>query len=299
MAKYAIDKYPKGSYKGQQSDGKYIEGYLKSNLDVLAKNIVNDMTFLGVVYSSTLEVGTGKSVFVQHVGEYWTEAMKTIHNIDVPFTIDNIVFRPKDLIERSFQLPKYSVIILDEWEEAGWFSELGMSLREFFRRCRQLNLFMLIIIPNFFQLPKAYAISRSVFAIDVRFEGEFDRGYFRFYNFDKKKDLYIKGKKTENYNVVTSDFKGRFLDGYPVGDKEYRDAKYRAFAEQDEGKDKPTTKEQVMLDRVRVVDKLILEGFSKKKSLELCGMASTTYDRWKVKEIPREIPLDNPTAPQY
>ena len=63
---------------------------------------------------------------------------------------------------------------------------------------------MIIIIPNFFQLPMSYAISRSVFLIDVKFVGEFDRGYFSFYNFNKKKNLYIRGKKAQDYDLTTA-----------------------------------------------------------------------------------------------
>ena len=54
------DKYPKGSLKGQKSAGRYIDGYLYKNLEVMADAIVNDMTFMGVIFSSTFEVGTGK-----------------------------------------------------------------------------------------------------------------------------------------------------------------------------------------------------------------------------------------------
>ena len=245
--KYCIDKYPKGTYKGQKSDGRYADGYLYENIKHIATKIVDDMTFLGVIFSSTLEVGTGKSVMAQHIGEMYTEQVKQIHGIDLPFDIDNIVFKPKDLIDRALhndkrirELPKYSCIILDEWEDAHYWSELGVALRKFFRQCRQLNLFMLVIIPNFFQMGPAYAISRSAFAIDVKFGQGYERGYFDFYNFENKKDLYVKGKKTYNYKCVFPNFDGRFVGGYAVGDQEYRDAKFKAFAEQEETK-KPLT----------------------------------------------------------
>jgi len=75
-------------------------------------------------------------------------------------------------MEIAPNLPKYSCIVLDEWDEKTYFDKLALALRQFFRKCRQLNLFMIIIIPDFFQLPKGYAISRSVFAIDVKFSGD-------------------------------------------------------------------------------------------------------------------------------
>ena len=225
MVKYCIDKYPLGSFPGQKSPGRYIDETLHDNLQILAQNIVRDLTFLIFVFSSTLEVGTGKSVFIQQIAEAITEQVNKLHNLNIPFDINNIVFHPRDLIERSFKVPKYSVIILDEWTDAHFWSELGITLREFFRKCRQLNLFMICVIPNFFELPKGYAISRSVAAIDVKFVGNFERGFFDFYSFKKKKELYLKGKKNYDYDVVKPSFIGRFTDGFVVGREIYLNRK--------------------------------------------------------------------------
>lgn len=226
------ERYPKGSIsKYQRTDGRYINEYLYENLKIIAKTITNDMTFLGVIFSSTLEVGTGKSTFAQQIGEAYNDLVFQYHGIKLDMTMENIVFKPKELIERAFKLPKYSIIILDEWEDLHYWSELAVSLRHFFRKCRQLNLFMLIIIPNFFQLPIPYAITRSIFAIDVHFAEDFERGFFKFYNFNAKKDLYIKGKKFFNYKASPPNFQGRFIDGYVVNEKEYRDRKYKDMVE--------------------------------------------------------------------
>ena len=238
-------KYPLGSLPKQKTPGRYIDGFLKQNTDILAKNVVKDMTYLGIISSSTLEVGTGKSVYAQQIAEAYLDKVNELHKLNLDLTMNNIVFRPKDIIKRSFKVPRYSVIICDEWEDANYWSELGVTLRQFFRKCRQLNLFILIIIPNFFQLPMSYAISRSVFFIDVRFSGEFDRGYFSFYNFAKKKKLFIKGKKTQDYGVVAPNFTGRFADGYVVGEKKYREGKLKDLKGQEELEKKPLTESQI------------------------------------------------------
>jgi len=232
--KILIDKYPKGSLPYQQTDGRYINQTLYENLKILAKNITKDVTYLGICSSSTLEVGSGKSTMMTQIGEAYTELVNQYHGLNLEFDMNNVVFRPKDLIERSFNLPKYSFILLDEWEDTHYWSELGMTLRQFFRKCRQLNLFMIIIIPNFFQLGINYAVSRSLFFIDVRFEGEFDRGYFKFYNFDAKKNLYINGKRNQNYNCVAPQFQGRFTNGYGVNEEEYKQAKYKDMIESED-----------------------------------------------------------------
>jgi len=251
MVKYCLDKYPMGSFPHQRTTGKYMDGTLYENLQLLAKKIVDDMTFLMFLFSSTLEVGTGKSVFAQQIAEAINEMVNKFHGLNTPFSVNNIVFHPKDLIERAFQIPKYSIVILDEWEDAHYWSELGITLRQFFRKCRQLNLFMIVIIPNFFELPKGYAISRSVLAIDVKFQEGFERGFFDFYSFKRKKELYLKGKKDYNYDVTKADFIGRFPDGYAVGREVYLRHKRLDLAKHDKEDKKNMTASELTAKNIR------------------------------------------------
>ncbi len=276
--KILTDKYPKGTLSGQQSDGRYINDYFYENVNVLSKTIVKDMTFLAVIWSSTLEVGTGKSVFATQLGETWSYLMKKNHNLDIPFTCNNIVWRPKELITRAFEVPKYSMILLDEWEDSHYWSELGMTLRAFFRKCRQLNLFIVIIIPNIFQLPMNYATGRSIFGIDVRFENGFERGNFRFYNFNAKRNLYIQGKKIHNFNAQKPTFSGKFTDGYGVPEKEYRRAKAADLEKWEATEPQKPTASDV---KFKIVKKLVEEGgFTKTKAALMVGVTSKTVFKW-------------------
>ena len=300
MVKYCIDKYPKGSFPRQQTSGRYMDGTLHENISVLAKSIVKDMTFLGVGFSSTLEVGAGKSVLFQQIGEAYTEQVNKLHNLNIPFTKDNIVFHPKDLIETAMTLPKYSCIILDEWDDAHYWSELATTLRTFFRKCRQLNLFMLAIIPNFFQMQIGYAVSRSIFAIDVKFEENFDRGFFEFYSFKKKKDLYLKGKKSYDYNVIRSDFIGKFPDGYAVGREEYLTKKRIDLQKYEEKEKKVLTEREMNIKLIHQFRKnkpeLTLNEYA-----SLFGTSKRTISRWfaeEIREIPKEIGVDGDLVPR-
>lgn len=299
MVKYLCEKYPKGTFKGQKTDGKYMDGYLYSNLKLLANKIVNDMTYLGIIFSSTLEVGTGKSVLATQIGEAWSDVMKQEHNIDVPFDINNIVWRPKELIERAFKLPKYSYILLDEWEDASYWSELGMTLRQFFRKCRQLNLFIMVIIPNWFQMNLNYAVSRSIFAIDVKFDNNLDRGYFGFYNFKDKRFLYIMGKRSHNYFCTRSTFRGIFLDGYGVPEKEYRRKKMQDMLEYD----KENPEKKTIAQREKEIKQKACFNFCKlypdssmQTLAKVFNVAPETISRWKrgdVEELPPIIDTYN------
>ena len=274
-------RYPLGSLKGQQTPGRYINSTLNDNIKILARNIIKDMTYLGIITSSTLEVGTGKSVFTQQIAEAYLENIRQQHGIDNTLSMQNLVFRPKDIIERSFQIPKYSVVICDEWEDLHYWSELGTTLRQFFRKCRQLNLLILIIIPNFFQLPMSYAISRSVFLIDVQFKGEFDRGFFSFYNFHKKKNLYVYGRKTQDYDKVKPNFTGRFTDGYVVNEQQYRDAKMKDLEMQEERDKSPEdNKRSIIIDFFFKIRKN-LKGVTNLQLAQAAGVTEKTYYNWE------------------
>lgn len=275
-------RYPLGTIPKQQTDGRYINKTLEANLDILAESIIKDMTYLGIITSSTLEVGTGKSVFAQQIAEAYLERVRKHHGIDNKLSMKNLVFRPQDIIERSFEVPKYSVIICDEWEDQHYWSELGKTLRQFFRKCRQLNLFILIIIPNFFQLPMSYAISRSVFLIDVQFKKRFDRGYFSFYNFHKKKNLFLRGKKTQDYDSVKANFTGRFVDGYVVNEEEYRKEKMKDLMIQEENEKKPVSPKHISA----MLFYKIYMGLKEKFNITIgnlsfaAGFSSRTGDSW-------------------
>lgn len=286
------ERYPLGSLPGQQTDGRYINETLNSNLKILSKNIIKDMTYLGIITSSTLEVGTGKSVFAQQLAEAYLEGIREKHGIDNRLSMKNLVFRPKDIVERSFQVPQYSVVICDEWEDSHYWSELGRTLRQFFRKCRQLNLMILIIIPNFFQLPQSYAVSRSVFLIDVQFKGEFDRGYFSFYNFQKKKNLFVYGKKTQDYDKVKPNFTGRFTDGYVVNEKEYRKAKMDDLIAQEEMEEKPKTEKDIQAELFHRIysnlDEVTIEKLS-----SACGFSLRTGKNW-LKQVRENIKVQVP-----
>lgn len=228
MVKVCQKQFPKGTWSHQQSDGFYMDGNLKGNIDGLAKAMIRDMQFVGIGFSSTLGVRTGKSTLFQQIGYYYTQQMNELHGLDLKFDLNNIVFKSKTLIERAFELPKYSCIILDEGDDltTHYMSKTMQELKRFFRKCGQLNIFVLLILPDFFEIPKSFAINRSIFSIDVRFEDNFERGYFKFYSFNKKRDLYNKGKRDANYSVIKPSFWGRFPKPYMVNEAEYRKAKY-------------------------------------------------------------------------
>lgn len=229
--------FKKGSYPAQQSDGLYMDGALVELVEIYARNIVKDNQFAINMGSSTFGVRTGKSTLAQQICYYYTYRVNKLHGLDIIFDHRNIVFNSEDLIKRAAAVPRYSALILDEGDDLTEhaFSKTMKDLQKFFRKSGQLNLFIILILPSFFDCPKFLAMNRTNAFIDVKFEGEFDRGYFEYYNFTDKKKLYVKGKKFHDYDVQRATIpNGRFVNKYCVDEEIYRKMKLDDFIKKDD-----------------------------------------------------------------
>lgn len=255
MVRVCLKSFPKGSYKGQRGDGYAMDGYLKENIDIMAKKIVNDMQFVCIV-SGKGTVRNGKSTIAQQQAFYFNDRVNELHGLNNTFDVNNIVFKADDLIDKALKLPKYSVLILDEGDDltAQYYSKLAIKLRRFFRKCGQLNLFIILLIPDFFELPRPYAVTRSTYLINTHFAGNFDRGFFEFYSSKRKRNLYYKGKRFGDYDVVQPDFPGRFPDLYTVDEELYREKKHKDLIEDNDLETNPTIRK---LDNLKILKCLI------------------------------------------
>lgn len=238
MAKVCAEWFPKGTYKGQKDDGFYMDGILKVQIDALIKNITNDWDFT-IIISGSGEVRVGKSTLAAQIGCYWSYQMEKVHGIKVKFDLDtNFVFDGTRLIEQGNFLGEnfpYSPLIYDE---AGG-DLLGRKIMrlatqqvmDYFRECGQYNMLNILVIPEYFDLPKAIAINRSKCLIDVTYkadeEGMFQRGLFHFYSRPNKNRLYLEGKKNLNYKAYHYDFRGAFPPLFPLDEKKYRAIKMK------------------------------------------------------------------------
>lgn len=213
--KFAEKIFPLGTFPDQRTDGAYINQTLAENLNIYAKKIAKDMHFLGIITGND-SVGNGKSTFATQIGAYLTNRINEIHGINNTFTADNIHFNTTKLIKKSLSSPKLSVQMLDEGDDLTTHhaKELAVKLKRYFRKCRQLNQIVILILPSFFELPKFFALARSHFLINVSFEKEFERGFFKFYGPTNKKLLYLKGKKYWDYTAHPPSFDGVFFSSY-------------------------------------------------------------------------------------
>jgi len=250
--------------KGKNKAGFYMEDVLKSNLDIYVKNAMRDWDFV-IVVSGGGQVRVGKSVLALQIAYYWKDQMKKVHNVDVPFNLkDNIIFRGEDLIKQGNYLGKkypHSPLIFDEagadLQSTKWQHKATQDVKDFLRECGQYNLFTILVLPEFFNLPKGIALSRSdallnVFVLPNK-EGIWDRGFYNFYSRPNKKLLYLYGKRDLNYTAYKKDFHGRFYNNYPINEQEYRNAKQIAL------KNRETEKIDKHLHQRNILFKILIE----------------------------------------
>lgn len=196
----------------------WIDKLLKNNLDTAIHNAPQDWDFMFIISGSGM-VRVGKTMLAQQIGYYWA------HSFGLPFSMENVVFSGKDLIETSKRLGKHAVIIYDEaredMESSKFMRFMAQNLRDYFSVCGMYNQLFLIVIPDFFELPRNIAVTRSDALINVFRKSEevkkddgkvlqYERGWYEFYNKHKKRMLYLKGKKFGDYSAWKYDFYGEY-----------------------------------------------------------------------------------------
>ena len=240
MARVCVDWFPMGSYPRQREPGFHMDDRLKAALDILLVNIVRDW-FFTILISGSGRVRVGKSVLGMQIACYWSYEIEKRNGIKVPWDLkQNLVFHASALIDQGMALPKYSPLVYDEAGEAleskKVLTNVTRKVNDFLREAGQLNLLSILVLPEYFDLPKGIALTRSQILLDVDYTidgktGIFQRGKFKFYSEKNKKLLYLKVKKELNYKAQKSDwqFPGEFYNVYTVDEAKYKKMKQEAL----------------------------------------------------------------------
>ncbi len=203
--------------------GYFIDGLIRDELDKVKVRVLNkDRDWVAVVDG---EEGVGKSVLAQQIAFY----------LDPNFNLDKIVFNADEFV-RIIKDPKTtpgSCVVLDEAFNAinnrASLSEVNRAMIGVATEMRQRNLFVIIVIPSFFDLDRYFALWRCRALIHVYFTPDDERNYVIFPK-EAKKYLYLAGKKTYNYSKPRSPFPPcKFSNYYVVDEMAYRFKKSEAF----------------------------------------------------------------------
>lgn len=261
------DWFPIGTFSDKIA-GFPMNRLLKMQLDYMIKNVTNDWDFTLLICGEG-EVRIGKSTLAQQISTYWTWSIMHLEHIKLPHSVkENMVFVGADLIKNGNKLGRnhqYSSLIFDEagadLEGVKAMKQTTQAVRDYLRECGQYNMLNILVLPEFFDLPKGVAISRSIAMINVYWlpddEGNFERGFFKFFNKPDKKKLYLLGKKDLDYNVTQETFYGKFPKFYTYDEKEYKEAKREAL----KNREKLNTKEQRQMEVLYAMFKIARDKF--------------------------------------
>lgn len=201
----------------------WVAPIMAKQLDVVKNRVLKkDRDFVAVIDG---EEGVGKSVLAQQIAKY----------LDPEFNIDKIVFDSDSFLKiiKDPKTKKGACIVLDEAMNAanarGSISQVNRAMQGVASEMRQKNLFILMLIPSFFDLDKYFALWRCRALFHVYFTENEDRNYVIFPK-DSKKFLYLNGKKTYSYAKPKSPYPPfTFPNTYMVDEMEYRERKANAF----------------------------------------------------------------------
>lgn len=238
----------------------WIHEYLRKNLKTITHNLGRDWDFVFVISGDGM-VRVGKSVLAQQIAYF------VAYEKGTPFSLENIVFSGEELMSVAHRLPKNSCIIYDEargeLDSKKTLEKVSKVLQDFFAECGMYNHFIILVLPDFFELNRNLAISRSEALINVFRTAEaktdkdgeevlqYVRGFYDFYNRSGKKKLYDWGKKNnKEYNKKFRKFWGEFRNELVV-DKDAYERKKMLFLRRNRlSENKPNKFQQKTQDRL-------------------------------------------------
>lgn len=207
----------------QKVEGEYfIDNILRQELDKIKLAVTKkDRDYVMVIDG---EEGSGKSVLAMQIAKY----------LDPDFNLDKLVFNSNQFIDSIKKVKRHSCVILDEAYNASnaraSLSEVNRSMVAVATEMRQRNLFVIFVLPTFFDLDKYFALWRCRALIHVYFNKKGRRGKYIIFPKTHKKLLYLNGKKKYDYSKPQSPYPPcDFTNHYVLNEEEYREKKSQAF----------------------------------------------------------------------
>jgi ABC-type dipeptide/oligopeptide/nickel transport system ATPase subunit len=210
----------------------YYDAAHLANMNIYRRGVHHDRDHVACVVG---DPGSGKSVFAHQMAKFF----------DPGFDETQIYFRGEDLIRKLVdpQTPKYTAYVYDEAREGlsarNSMSRINKIITDCLAEIRQKNLFIIVVLPDFWDLDSNVANKRSrclyhVYEVPNPDAGEnedpFQRGYVRYFNRRDKNFLYIKGRKFHDIQAHTPSLHPfTFLNQYVVDENRYRAAKAAAL----------------------------------------------------------------------
>lgn len=235
----------------------YYDGLLIDNVNLLKEAVKKKWD--GVIYVGGYE-GDGKSILAEQLAFLF----------DSTYNITRCVFTPEQFMEAVDNAEPFQAIVYDEAQDAFESTNrdsLAKAVKSKMTRIRKKQLFILIVAPDFWRINKYLFIHRSRAFLRVYADG-LERGYFAFYNRDRKHRLYIEGKRTEKL-VVPPNFVGRFTNWRVLNDAEYESKKDEATETVGKEQSKPQVDRRLQLAYgIKIINWLVKNNWLKAGGLQ-------------------------------
>ncbi len=247
---------------------------LVNNLKLIKKHNANDWDFKMLISGDGM-TRTGKSTIASQIAQYLDPTFAENYK-------DRMIFDGEKLIDIAYTIGKNKALVYDE-AKAGLDSKKQMEqytkkLLDFFSQCGSLNHMLIVVLPEYFELPKSIAMTQSIFLLNCYARNGFERGYFEFYNRKDKRYLYVKGTKYFDYTSQRPTFKGTFTNYVPFNRKTYEALKSETLNKIRKRENVGKIKEEKDLhkNRVRLLIKHLMQDYKEKPALiaEKIGVAS-------------------------
>lgn len=259
---------------------------LIETLNYVKKDLHKDRDVAIIIFG---DVGSGKSTLGRICCRYVSDEKFSPRN--------NMVRDVNDIAPIMKKIKKYQGLVFDE--ASGIFGSADTNTKKtkyaqlVLDVCRQKNLFLVIIAPQFHRLTAPVALDRTQFALRTYFNKKTkQRGEFCFYGTKSKAILYDYAKKNHG-NIKIPRLKkryGEFGDDVMFRD-DYVKLKDETLNLVLDSFDKPKEKQLTPIQIAEQTKRKIVFDNPDKKSVDLAsmlGVSQGTINRWR-REIKREI----------
>lgn len=267
--------------------------HLGENLSIWKKAVLNQDIDCAVIIDG--KEGAGKSVFALQIAVF----LDKDHHLD---PIKQICWTPESFMDAVGTLEKGKSIVWDESRRglnrrrSG--QDVNLKITDMLAECRQHNLFLVIVMPSFYDMDMNVAVWRTRILIHVNYhwdltneENPLVRGDFRFYNENGKLKLYTNPdlRKQYAYPYLPNDsFDGTFVRHYPVDEKLYKKLKRDSDIATNAAKKNPVESQEVaharMLERGKVISLVSSVGKFRHGYREVLaqayGVQAESVDNW-------------------
>lgn len=190
-----------------------------------------------------------------------TLAMQMAKMLDPSFGIDDIYFDPIKFRDGLLAAPEFKAVVFDEARRGlgnrRSMSNINVTLTNLLAEIGQRHLFIIVVLPTFFDLDKNIAIWRSRYLFHVYTNGS-RRGFVMAFNAKLKKKLYLMGKRLYSYAKPKSMFNTNFSSFSVVSPKLYDKKKRESLLDhQEEGNEKEREKELNPNSRVNIKERVL------------------------------------------